>query len=352
MDVVVRSIPIGSRQIGPGHPCFVIAEAGVNHNGNLGMALDLVRAAAAASVDAVKFQLFRAEEQISGAASTAEYQESHTGSTSMLEMADSYELPWEAHREIVACCQELGIHYTASCFDARAVDFYLELGGAAIKVGSGEITNLPLLEHMARTGVPILLSTGMSTLEEVDEAVSCVRRNGCTDYALFHCVSNYPTAPEHENLEVIETLRRAYGVPIGFSDHTESRSVAAGAVALGASLVEKHFTLDRALPGPDHAMSLDPQELSYFVRDLRQVEVARGDGVKRLQPGEAEVQRVARRSIVSARAIERGKVVSEGDLCLKRPATGVEPSLVSRVVGRKAKVDIGADVPIQWDMFE
>jgi N-acetylneuraminate synthase/N,N'-diacetyllegionaminate synthase len=330
---------------------FVIAEAGVNHDGKLGQALQLVDAAAEAGADAVKFQLFRVEEQISGVAPTADYQQKHTGATTMTEMAKSYDLAWEAHREIAAHCRMRGIVYMASCFDPQAVDFYLGLGGLAIKVGSGEITNLPLLGHMARTGRPVLLSTGMSTLEEVAAAVDHLRRGGDGPLALFHCTSNYPTAPAAVNLRVIQTLAQAFGVPVGFSDHTSGSAVASAAVALGACMIEKHFTIDRGLPGPDHAMSLDPGELRQFVTSVREAEAALGSGIKYLQPGEAEVQRVARRSLVSTRLIRAGERLDESSIALKRPATGIAPHLLASVCGRIAAVDIPADVPIVWEML-
>lgn len=348
---MVTCIEINGKRVGPGQPCFVIAEAGVNHNGQLEQALQLVDIAHQAGADAVKFQLFRVEEQISGIAPTAAYQQNQTGSATMVEMAKSYELAWEAHREIAAQCQKRGILYMASCFDPQAVDFYLELGGAAIKVGSGEITNFPLLGHMARTGRPILLSTGMSTLEEVAVAVDHIRQNGDSPLALFHCVSNYPTVPEIVNLRVMQTLEQAFGVPVGYSDHTTGYTVAAAAVALGACLVEKHFTTNRKLPGPDHAMSLDSEELRCFVKGVREAEAALGNSIKRLQPGEAEVQRVARRSLVSTRSIRAGERLDEASITLKRPATGIDPRLREAVCGRIAAVDIPLDVPIAWEML-
>ena len=348
---MVNSIQVGDRQIGPGQPCFVIAEAGVNHNGKMDLALSLVDAAFRAGADAVKFQLFRVEEQISGTAETAAYQRGQTGAATMREMARSYDLDWEAHRKIAVHCGEQGILYIASCFDPRAVDFYLELGGQAIKVGSGEITNFPLLSHMVHTGRPIFLSTGMSTLSEIAAAVEHIQRSGDSSLALFHCVSNYPTVPEMANLMVMGSLERAFGVPVGFSDHTTGNTVAVAAVALGACMIEKHFTIDRKLPGPDHSMSLDPEGLTAFVRQVREAQAALGTGVKRLQPGEVEVQRVARRGLVSARTICAGDKLDMANTTLKRPATGIGAQLREAVSGRIAKVDIPADVPITWDML-
>jgi N-acetylneuraminate synthase len=343
-------IHIGQRPVGSGQPVFIIAEAGVNHNGSLELALKLVEVAHAAGADAVKFQLFRVEEQVSKVAPTADYQRNHTGSQTMAEMSQFYDLPWEAHRTIAAHCRKIGIAYMASCFDPLAVHYLLEVGGEAIKVGSGEITNFPLLAHMAATGRPILLSTGMSTLQDVADAVEHIRAHGDSPLALFQCVSNYPADPATINLRVMQTLAQAFNVPVGYSDHTMGNTVAIAAVALGACLIEKHFTLDKTLPGPDHSMSLNLDELRAFVEDIRLAESALGSGIKNLQPGELAVQRVARRSLVSAKSIRAGEPLTDSNVTLKRPATGIDPRMWNVVRGRSARVDIPADVPISWEM--
>jgi N,N'-diacetyllegionaminate synthase len=348
---MVNTIGIGARKIGPGQRCFIIAEAGVNHNGRLDLALELVDVAHRAGADAIKFQLFRVEEQISNAAETAAYQRNQTGAKTMKDMAKSYELAWENHREIAVRCKERGILYMASCFDPLAVDFYCELGEGPIKVGSGEITNDPLLSHMARSGRPILLSTGMSSLADIDDAVDLIHRSGDSPLALFHCVSNYPATAETANLRVLKTLAQAFALPVGYSDHTLGSTTAVAAVALGACMIEKHFTTDRSLPGPDHAMSMGPEGLESFIRAIREVELAMGSGVKKLQEGETEVQKVARRGLVSARAIAAGESLDIDNTTLKRPATGVEARLRPTVFGRIAKVDIACDVPITWDLL-
>jgi N,N'-diacetyllegionaminate synthase len=348
----VVTIAIGNRTVGFQEPVFVIAEAGVNHNGQLDLALRLVDAAQAAGADAVKFQLFRVEEQISAHAPTAAYQRGRTGNSDMLEMAKSYDLPWEAHRKIFKHCREIGIQYMASCFEPRAVDFLLELGGEAVKVGSGEITNFPLLAHIARCGKPMLLSTGMSTLDDVTRAVKYFLACGGRDLALFHCVSNYPSQPAHLNLRAISTLTRSFEVPVGFSDHSLGNTAAVAAVALGACLLEKHFTLDKSLPGPDHSMSLDPAELGSYVAVVRTAELCLGSGEKALAPGEAEVQRVARRSLVAARLIRAGDTLTDDNVSLKRPGTGIDPREWEVVRGRRARASIPADTPITWEMLD
>ncbi len=348
----MKTIALPGREIGPGQPCFVIAEAGVNHNGSLERALQLVEAAHAAGADGVKFQLFRVEEQVSQTTPTAAYQQNQTGVGSMAEMARSYDLPWEAHRAIVEHCRKTGIRYMSSCFDSLAVDFLINiLHGECIKVGSGEITNYPLLAHMSRTGKPILLSTGMSTLADVAGAVEYIRAQGNSPLALFQCTSNYPADPATANLRAMQTLSLAFDVPVGFSDHTPGYTVAVAAVAMGASLVEKHFTVDKTLPGPDHAMSLDPGELREFVAAIRTAEAAMGNGVKQPHPSELDTLRVARRSLVAVRTIHAGEKLDERLVTLKRPATGIDPRLWEAVRGRAAAVEIPADTPITWDML-
>jgi sialic acid synthase SpsE len=348
---MTNRIKIGERMIGDGEPVIIIAEAGVNHNGQLEKALELVSVAREAGADAVKFQLYRPEEQVSKGAPTAGYQREQTGAGNMLEMARSYELAWEAHAAIAARCREVGIAYMSSCFDREAVDFLVQLGGECIKVGSGEITNYPLLAHMSRTGLPILLSTGMSTLSDVCGAVEHIRASGRSTLALFQCVSNYPADPATINLRAMLTMQRAFNLPVGFSDHTQGEACAVAAVALGACMVEKHFTLDKNLPGPDHAMSLNPSELRDYVKAIRTAESALGDGIKRPAEPELETLVAARRSLVSARVINTGESLDENNVTLKRPATGIDPRLWQTVRGRKACMDIPADVPITWDML-
>ena len=344
-------INLGARTIGGGEPVFMIAEAGVNHNGSLDMALALVDGAKAAGADAVKFQLFKAEEQVSQAAPTAGYQQTQTGAESMLEMARSYDLPWEEHQKIKEHCEQVGITYMSSCFDRKAVDFFLSLGGDAIKVGSGEITNYPLLAYMAATGKPILLSTGMSTLEDVAGAISHIRANGTSSVALLQCTSEYPTDAKDVNLRAIDTLRREFDVPVGFSDHTRDNVAAIAAVAMGACLIEKHFTLDRTLPGPDHRMSLDLGELGNYVHSIRMAESALGNGIKKPTEAELEVAKVARRSLVSARTIKAGEALDDENVILKRPAKGIDPRLWPSVRGRRVKTEIPPDVPITWEQL-
>ena len=227
----------------------------------------------------------------------------------------------------------------------------MEIGGTCIKVGSGEITNYPLLAHMAVTGKPILLSTGMSTLQDIAGAVEWIWKHGNSPLALFQCTSNYPADPATINLRAMKTLNQAFQVPVGYSDHTIGVEIPLAAVALGASLLEKHFTLDRHMPGPDHAMSMEPDELKDLVQKVRSVESALGDGVKKPHQTEIPVKMVARRSLVTACKIEAGEALSESNVTLKRPGTGIDPRLWEYIQGRKAKATIPADLPITWEML-
>jgi sialic acid synthase SpsE/CMP-N-acetylneuraminic acid synthetase len=347
----VAPIEIAGRKVGPGHPCFIIAEAGVNHNGSLDLALKLVDAAADAGADAVKFQLYNATEQASRAARTAAYQKARTGSQTMLDMAKTYDLPWKEHRQIARRCRARGIHYMASCFDRAAVEFLLSIGGDCLKVGSGEITNLPLLGSMAGTGKPILLSTGMSDIRDVATAVDHIRSAGPSAILLFQCVSNYPALHKTLNLSAMQTMQRAFGIPVGFSDHSVDATGAAVAVGLGACAVEKHFTLDRSLPGPDHMMSLTPAALREYVNIVHRATEALGDGEKRMQPSETATRRAARRSLVAARAIRAGERLTNRNVTIKRPATGIDPREWELVKGRVAAIDIPDDEPITRTMI-
>lgn len=347
----MMEIEIGGRKIGDGHPCFIIAEAGINHNGQLKQALQLAEIARAAGADAVKFQLFQPAEQVSQAARPAAYQQERTGCNSMLQMGASYALRWEDHRIIAEYCRQAGIIYLASCFDPQAVDFLINLGGDVIKVGSGEITNYPLLSYISLTGLPILLSTGMSSLQDVAGAVECIKTQGHSSVVLLHCVSNYPANPATINIRAMQTMARAFGTLCGYSDHTPGCIVASLAVALGACVIEKHFTLDKNLPGPDHAMSLSPAELRDFVTAIRVAEASLGDGVKQALPEEAAIRIASRRSLVSAAFIPAGSHLEEHNITLKRPATGIDPRWWETVRGRTAKISIPQDTPIKWEML-
>lgn len=343
----MRPFKIGDKRIGPGYPCFVIAEAGVNHNGSQELAEKLVDAAVEAGADAVKFQTFKAEKLISAAAPKADYQKETTGAAErQLEMVRRLEMPSEMTRAVAQYSASRGILFLSTGFDEQCVDLLDEIGVLAFKIGSGDLTNIPLLEFIARKNKPVILSTGMSYLEEVQTAFQALREAGCQELALLHCVSSYPANPEDANLTVLKTLRDTFDVPVGFSDHSLRNEIAIAAVALEANIIEKHLTLDTSLPGPDHRVSLTPEAFRGLVQSIRLVEAARGDGIKKPQPGEENVREVARRSIVAASTIPSGTTISREMLAFKRPGTGISPAQWKSVVGKRTVREIPFDALI------
>jgi N-acetylneuraminate synthase/N,N'-diacetyllegionaminate synthase len=348
----VHQIALAGRQIGPDFPCFVIAEAGVNHNGEVKLAHRLIDAAADAGVDAVKFQTFDPDQVAAPAAVKADYQIEATGEEgAQLDMLRRLTLPPPAYRELARHAADRGLIFLSTPFDRSSADFLRELGVPAFKVSSGDVTNHPFLEHLARAGLPLLLSTGMSTLEEVARAVEVIRACGASSLALFHCVSNYPAAPGDCNLRAMETMRSAFGAPVGWSDHTDGIDISIAAVALGANLLEKHFTLDRNLPGPDHKASLEPDELRDMVSAIRRVEAALGDGVKRPVEAEIPIAVIGRRSLFWRTSLPVGALVTPDNLTALRPATGISPAEQASLVGRRLARAVQAGEAVQWDDF-
>jgi N,N'-diacetyllegionaminate synthase len=330
---------IADRQIGNDAPCFVIAEAGVNHNGKLEKALALVDAAARSGADAVKFQTFSATRLASATAPKARYQIASTSEyETQREMLARLELDEAAHRSLMERAAKRNILFLSSPFDEQSADLLEQLGVVAFKVPSGELTNHALLAHVARKGRPLIVSTGMADLAEVCDAVSVIRRAAPVKFALLHCVSVYPADASDANLRAMATMSAACDVPIGWSDHMQGIDIALAAVALGATVVEKHITLDRTLPGPDHAASLEPDEFRSMVRSIRLVSAARGDGTKRQTVAEAEIAAVARKSLVAARDLTAGHTIAADDLQARRPGTGLSPSLLPELIGRELRV--------------
>lgn len=331
---------------------FVIAEAGVNHNGSLDLALQLVDMAKACGADAVKFQTFRAARLATRTARKAEYQNRTTEITeSQFEMLRSLELNEAAHRYIIERCRMVGIQFLSSPFDRESADLLDAMGLQRFKVPSGEITNLPFLEHIASKKRPIILSTGMSTLGEVEEAVHVIKQGGVHDLTLLHCVTEYPAPYKEVNLRAMQTMKIAFGLPVGYSDHTPGIEIAIAAVALGATVIEKHVTLDRSLPGPDHSASLEPSELKQMITGIRHVEQALGDGIKTPVPSEIQNIPVARKSIVAARSLPAGHRLAELDLVMKRPGIGIAPKFVEVLIGRTLREAIDEDSIISWDQL-
>ena len=344
-------VKIGNKLIGEEEPCFIIAEAGVNHNGSVELAKKLIDTAKDAGADAVKFQTFKVDNVVIKDAEKAEYQQETTGEGSQYEMIKKLELTEGDFRELADYAEKKDIMFLSSPFDKESVDLLHELDVPAFKVGSGEITNLPLLRYIAKKEKPIILSTGMSTLGEIEEALDVIRSEGVEDIILLHCVSNYPARIEDVNLRALGTLKQAFKLPVGFSDHTLGITAPIAAVALGACVIEKHFTLDRNLPGPDHKASLEPDELKEMVKDIREVEKALGNGIKKPTKEEEKIKKVARRSIVAKVDISKGAIITEEMLDVKRPGTGIEPKYLKFIIGRKAKEDIKKDIIISLKMI-
>jgi N-acetylneuraminate synthase len=343
----IPPLRLGRSLLGPGQPCYVIAEAGVNHNGDLDLARKLVDAAADAGADAVKFQTFQADRLVTAGAARAEYQKRNTGEdTPQIEMLRRLELDRDAHLAILERCRARDIQFLSTPFAAPSADLLEDLGVPAFKVSSGDLTNLPFLAHLARKGRPVLLSTGMGTLGEVEAALAAMTAEGLDQVALLHCVSSYPTEPADANLRAMATLARSFRVPTGYSDHTTGLEVSLAAVALGACVLEKHFTLDRSLPGPDQVASLEPDELAALVRGVRRVEAALGDGRKRPAPCERNTAEVARKSLVAALDLAAGTVLGPGHLEIRCPGTGLAPALLPHVLGRTLRRAVPRDTPL------
>ncbi|HXI13969.1 MAG TPA: N-acetylneuraminate synthase [Thermoanaerobaculia bacterium] len=333
--------------------CYVIAEAGVNHNGRIDLAERLIDAAVDAGADAVKFQSFRADKLVSPDARKAEYQLRYTDETeSQLEMLRKLELSDRDHEHLRDRCLERRIEFLSTPFDEESADMLEALGVARFKVASGELTNAPLLQHLAGKEKPLIVSTGMATLEEVERAVAVIRAAGDPPVTILHCVSNYPAPVEEVNLRAMLTLGARTGHPVGYSDHTLGVEVSLAAVALGATVIEKHLTLDRQLPGPDHHASLEPAEFKEMVRLIRNIERALGDGRKAPTTSEESTRLVARKSLFARVPITRGAIIETSMLICKRPGDGISPLDIDRVVGLRAAIDVREGEKISWATLE
>ncbi len=347
-----QPIRIASTLVGPGNPVWILAEAGVNHNGDPRLAFELVRAAAGAGADAVKFQLFRAEDVVTDASPKARYQlETTDRDESQFAMLKSLEIPMETYPELMREANSLGIEFLCTCYSAAEIDFLDEIGVPAFKFASALIIELPLVRHAAEKGKPVLLSTGMSTMTEIREAVRVAEEAGA-DVGLFQCTTDYPASPADANLRVIDTLAEEFAVPVGYSDHTLGDATTLAAVACGATFIEKHLTLDTTMPGPDHTASLDPSAFAEMVRRVREVESALGTGKKEPTPRELENASVMRRSLVAATAIRAGTAITSDLVTTKRPASGLPPSALDSVVGARARVDIPPNAPLTLELLD
>lgn len=327
---------------------FVIAEAGVNHNGDIEIAKKLVDMAAWAGADAVKFQTFKAEKLVCKAAPKADYQMKTTdGNETQYDMLKKLELSMQMHKELIQHCKERKILFLSTPFDIDSIKFLFDVGLPLFKVPSGEITNLPYLREVAKTKRKIILSTGMSSLNEVKAAVEVLRKNGAQDITLLHCNTQYPTPVSDVNLLAMETMRAALKLPVGYSDHTQGIEVALAAAALGACVIEKHFTLDKKMSGPDHKASLEPEELKNMVVGIRKIEQAMGDGVKQASYSERDNVNIVRKSIVALSDIHRGERFTDENLTTKRPGNGISPMRWDEIIGMEANKDYKQDEMIQ-----
>jgi sialic acid synthase SpsE len=340
---------IGARRVGSDSPAYVIAEAGANHNRDLGIARELIDVAVEARADAVKFQTYTGSALYSSKTPRFEYLKDERGAAEIL---DALALPREWQAELAEYAHTRGIAFFSTPFDNDAVDTLSALGVPALKVASFELVDLPLIRYVASVGVPVILSTGMATYGEIEDALGAVKDSGNRDVALLRCASLYPAPAEIMNLRAMATMRDAFGVPVGLSDHTTGIGVPTGAAALGAELIEKHFTLSREMEGPDHPFALEPDELRAMIAAVREVESALGNG--RLEgPSEAEaaeMYRLARRSVVAAADIPAGTTITREMLTTKRPGYGIKPKDLDQLIGRPARVDIEFDDVVTWDM--
>lgn len=346
-------IKIGNKIIGDGNPAFIIAEAGVNHNGDINIAKELIDKAVIAKVDAIKFQTFNTEKLVTGYAEMANYQKDNIGRVdSQFNMLKKLELTHENFKDLKEYCKHKEIMFLSTPFDFESADFLASIDMEAYKISSGDLTNIPLLRHIAKYNKPIILSSGMATLSDIEDAISAINHCGNLQVAVLHCTSNYPAKLENVNLNAMGTIKNAFKVVSGYSDHTKGITIAIAAATMGANIIEKHFTIDKTMEGPDHKASLSPLELSDMVQAIRDVEMALGTGIKRYNSSEVDTMKAARKSIVAARDIQKGDTVNLVDLDYKRPGTGLSPKHYIDIVGKKINRDIKMDEQIALNMVE
>jgi len=347
-----QAVSIGNRQIGQGHPAYIIAEAGLNHNGSLEVAKQLIDVAKLSGADSIKFQSFKSGSRISKKVKAARYAETIIGlEETLYDMFDRLSMSYDDQKEVFGYAQKSGIEIFSTPFDIESADFLNSLGVGVFKVASMDLVNIPLIKHIAQLGKPMILSTGMSTLGQIEEALEAIRQQGNPNVMLLHCNSSYPAAQEEMNLAVIETLKKCFKVPVGLSDHSFGLFVSHTALVLGADLIERHFTLDRAMEGPDHILSSEPKELRELVSLAKKIPAVLGDGIKRIQPNEYDTLNMQRKSLYAAHDIKKGTVITEDMVTIKGPGGGLLPKYFDLVAGRVARVDIEEDHPITWDVI-
>jgi len=345
-------IRIGKKSVGCGNPCFVIAEAGVNHNGDIKLAKRLVDVAKDAAADAVKFQTFRTQDLVARNTKAAFYQKKTVpGLKTQNQILQALELWYDDFVELKRYCDKKQIIFLSTAHTQDAVDL-LDSLVCAYKIASGDLTNLPFLEAIAERQKTMILSTGMSTLQEVRQAVDCITKKHNRNIVLLHCTTNYPCSLEEVNLRAMQTLRKEFNLPVGYSDHTLGLFIPPIAVGLGAAIIEKHFTLDKNSAGPDHKASLDPGELKIMVRSIRDTEKALGSAMKIPSDSEKKIMKLVRKSLVAAADIHKGSKIKEGDISIKRPGSGIQPKDIKRIIGKKALKDIKKDELLAWSLIK
>ncbi len=339
---MINPVQIGNHMIGPGNSCFIIAEAGVNHNGDIKLAHQLIDTAIKAGANAVKFQSFITEELVTAKTLKAEYQIKTTGGNSgQYQMLKSLEMSAGNHAELKDHCDQTCIFYLCTPYDNISVDMLDKIDISAFKIAATDTTNIPFLRYIASKGRPVILSTGMSDLGQVECAVTLLNNSGLKDkIVILQCTSEYPVPIDEINLRAITTMQHAFGCPVGFSDHTEGSDAGPWSVAIGSCVVEKHFTLDRNMAGPDHRASLEPDEFSDMVKKIRQIERSLGDGLKRIMPSEQKNKLLMQKSLVARKTIKAGEAITPDSLTCKRPGTGLSPAFYDQVVGKKTDRDI------------
>lgn len=347
----IKAFSIAGKKVGEGQPVFVIAEVGVNHNGSIANAKKLIDAAKAAGADAVKFQMCDPDEMVVTTAPKAAYQEKTAKGESHYDMLKRLYFGPKEHKELITYAKQKKIIFFSTPFSIKDAKELIKLKMPVFKVGSSDTNNTPQLRVIAAAKVPVILSTGMTDLVETKRSVATLKKAGASQVVVLHCTTAYPTNDEDVNLRAMETMRHTLNLPVGYSDHTPGSDVAPAAVALGATVIEKHITLSKDLPGPDHFASLEPGEFAEMVTKIRRVEKILGNGKKVLTPGEKIIAKVARKSIVAARACKAGDKLSLADLAFKRPGTGLAPTEVDKIVGKKLKIDVAQDEQISYRMI-
>lgn len=333
----------------------IIAEAGVNHNGDMNIAKKLIDAAAEAGADYVKFQTFKAENLVTKAAKKAEYQKKNTDEPmeSQFEMLKKLELSIEQHHELISYCKIKNIQFLSTAFDLESVDLLDLLGMPLFKIPSGEITNLPYLIKIGKLNKKVIVSTGMCVMSEINDAIEALLKSGTyrNNISVLHCTTDYPTPFEDVNLSAMLSIKEELNINVGYSDHTVGIEVPVAAVAMGATIIEKHFTLDKNLPGPDHKASLEPEELKSMVKAIRNIEIAIGHGIKKPSESELKNRMIARKSIHFAKILSKDHIICEDDLIMKRPGDGISPMLINDVIGKKIIENVEKDLILKWEML-